>query len=187
MSGTPGPAPTSAPRTNKDPGRGTRSGRRTTAGHRFKSGRPNPGVPGECLVFPGAAGALCVASREDHDFSVGGCGREPGGGSGDAASGVPATAQCRWRDGGSSLCSLLTARTGPAQHVITDHGPGEQRRRERHSSGNGHCDRETSCHSGRIFEGGAGKPRGKGKSRNRDHLAEARDRVVNGGSDPGVP
>src|SRR5271169_5994250 len=81
----------------------------------------------------------------------------------------------------------LSVRSWPVQRVIADGGPGEQRGRERRSGGDGHRDREADGHSGRVFEGGAGKPRGEGESRDRDHLAEAGKSVVNGGRDPGVP
>jgi hypothetical protein len=75
----------------------------------------------------------------------------------------------------------LSVRSWPVQRVIADGGPGEQRGGERRSGGDGHRDREAGCHSGRVFEGGAGKPRGEGESRDRDHLTETRKSVVNGG------
>src|SRR5260370_19703443 len=81
----------------------------------------------------------------------------------------------------------LSVRSWPVQRVIADGSPGEQRGRERHSGGDGHRDREAGRHSGRVFEGGAGKPRGEGESRDRDHLAEARKSVVNGGPPPREP
>ena len=126
----------------------------------------------------------CLADSHG-SLAVGG--RELGGGFRDVASGVPATGQCRAEGRREFLWSWLGVRTGSAQDVVADRGPGEQRGRERRPCGNGHGDREPGCHPGRVLEGGAGKPRGQGKGRDRDHLAEAREGVVDGGSDPGVP
>jgi hypothetical protein len=54
-------------------------------------------VPRPSRQANGAPGARCVLLPDGHDsLCVGG--RELGRGLGDAASGVPATAQCRWRD-----------------------------------------------------------------------------------------
>ena len=100
---------------------------------------------------------------------------------------MPATGQCRLRDGDSSIGTCWVSvldrlRTSSlivvqASSAATKHAPAATVM----ATGN------AGCHGGRVLKGGAGKPRGQGKGGNRDHLTEARERVVNGGSDPGVP
>src|SRR5690348_15356424 len=67
------------------------------------------------MPLPGGAcdvgGARGVASPDGHDCLSAG-GREGGRGSGDVASGVPATAQCRCTDGESAVASGLVPAAG---------------------------------------------------------------------------
>jgi hypothetical protein len=63
------------------------------------------------LARHGIGNAQVLAGDGSHASLAGG-GREPGRGLGDAGSGVPATAQCRWRDGGRSSAAGSASAAG---------------------------------------------------------------------------
>src|SRR6185437_10087456 len=75
-------------------------------------------------------------------------GRPRMGGRGQRAPGHRAVSLKRWRE---LLGYGRGVRCGPAQRVITDRGPGEERGRERRPSGDGHGDRETGGQLDRVL------------------------------------